>query len=99
VLHKDQETRDKWIGEMPKLEEMFKKQATKEPEHYVEMLENFILKLEEEAENTSGKTGSASSARNAEIGPPPAKKTVVVSESSSTEEEDEELLDKAFEGI
>ena len=99
VLHKDQETRDKWIGEMPKLEEMFKKQASKEPESYIEMLENFILKLEEEAENTTTKkdAGSVSTAKNAEIGPPPAKKTATVE--SSAEEDDDEMLDKAFEGM
>jgi hypothetical protein len=103
-LHKDKEIRTRWINEMPNLEEIFKKQASKEPEYYIELLENFITKLEEEAEKVSSKkqtesSSSVNSKKPTEETSNSFKKKTSVDITAEEEEDNNEVLDKAFDDI
>ena len=104
-LSPDKAKAEKWVQDIPKLEEMFKRQASsKTPEELIEMLENFVAKLEMEAEKNladQAEPVEASAAPTSKTPTPraaPAAKKKEVEVLSDTDEDDE-VLDKAFSDI
>ena len=96
-LHKDRETASKWIAEMPKLDEMFKRQC-KSSDELIEILENFVARLETQGEPKSEGGTDHNAARTAgtttaPVAPPKAASKMVVEES---DEDEDSKLDAAF---
>ena len=91
LLHKDEAQRSKWVAEMPKLEEMFKKQC-KTPDELIEILENFVAKIE--SEQPTAKSASSGQTETP-VAPEPRKAAVSEAESDA----DDNMLDKVFDGV
>lgn len=87
-LHKDRAQAQKWIDEMPKLDVMYKHMC-KTPEELIEILENFVARLETQGEQKKeeGTDHTASKAASSHTPPTPS------------DEEVDEKLNEAFGGM
>jgi len=91
-LHKDAAISAKWIEDMPKLTEMFKRMC-KTPEELIDILENFVARLETEGEpkREEGTDHNAARASSTE--------TAATETAEDSEDALEDKLDNAFGGL
>lgn len=97
LLHKDKAIAKKWLEDMPKLSEMFTRMC-KTPEELIEILENFVARLETQGEpkNENGTDHNATKAASPVVSATPVTAPV----SSTTSDEDvEQKLEDAFSGM